>query len=269
MHTLIFLQKAKCTAAIIPTLTFAILIQGCASPGSNTPGGTTNSSSGSSNSGTNAIVGALLLLGGVTAWDYFSKKSTGPTIATRVIPTFLPTTHIQVSTAGAVGYVLLTSTPDGKQKSRHLSFCNALLDKLVSGKEASKIKGNFIQRPTIWPLTQSKIDPTDCRTLVKSYDINLGQRIHTTFDLPVSQGPIFLALTTKYRDSQATQNTPQTGIYWDTSDYPENDLSSAVEIWYSLMRAEPERWDDMINEYNKKAAAKLLLKAVSITEKTE
>lgn len=269
MHMLIFLQITKRAAAIIHALMIAILIQGCASTGGSPPGGTTSSSSGSSNSGTGAVVGALLLLGGVTAWDYFSKKSTNQTPATRVIPTFLPTMHTQVSTADAAGYVLLTSTPEGKQKSRHLSLCKALLDKLVSGKEASKIKGDFIQRPTIWPLTQSKIDPTDCKTLVKSYDMNLGQRIHTTFDLPVSQGPIFLALATKYRDPQATQNTPQTGIYWDTSDYSENDLSSAVEIWYSLMRADPERWDDMISEYNKKATAKLLLKAVSATKKSD
>lgn len=233
----------------------AIFLLSCASPGG-TVGSTGTGSSSSGGSNTFNIIAAVAAVG--TAW-YATEKATQSN--NRIPPTYLPILRVERQSdnhqpTDSTGYVVFQRKASGVNTGRHVKFCRALIDKFISVNAAienisSNKNSNIKTNPTIWPIIDNAlIDMSDCHSLLKIYDETFKHLVHLEYDLPQGQGPLLIAFNSRFEQGMAKKQEIH-GIYWDASEYNEEDFPRLVDTWYHIMSRHPENWPRIMKSLDK------------------
>ena len=247
------MNRAACI--LISLISALSLLVSCASGGGTVRSG---GNDGSSASGGGSSLNILALLAAVGAAWYLGDKAINS--GDKAPPSYLPVLRIERPTdrhehLQSTGYVIFERKADGLNMSRHMKFCRALLDKFMLENRASPPRSSMPNSaakvsPTIWPIVDSSvIDMSDCRFLLAIYDSTYRNMIHMEYNLPQGQGPLLIAFNGRFAQGMA-QDRSRHGIYWDASEYSEDEFPRLIDIWFALMARSPEQWTPTLDALN-------------------
>lgn len=254
----------KYRLALFPILVSLSLLTSCGSGGgtvmpsstpSNIPSNSGNDSSGTSsgNSGRSDKSVNVIAVASLVALAAYQMWKRTPNISEQAA-TAIPSLKFERPndgklTNGPAGYVLFTTLSGGQNINRHIRFCKELIDRFSMPNTVEMVWGQKYPRQfTIWPLRNTNvIDTTDCRSLVQLYDDRYYRQIMLKYRIPAGRGPLLIAFPRPLNDTQSSGKGP-VGVYWDGSEYEDNDLAVIIQKWHDIMSHPPETWEMRVQE---------------------
>jgi hypothetical protein len=142
---------------------------------------------------------------------------------------------------GAYGYLLFTTQPSAQTRPRYLRVCESYRRSLVNINQFPRDDKGTPLMITYWLVRQrlNRNAEPSCAQLVDNYDYATATQIASAVQRFKATGPVLVAWQKPFGQEQQGE-----ALLLDMSDFSDEDLDRAFDIWKDRIARDPSVWNN-------------------------